>query len=233
MILFSRALCRRGTAVQTLAHWNSVQGSFALDIATHLTGCAPMQNGRLSTAHMRIPASAVLFLGALAFAHCCLQLLSGEELLLHNVKFTLVTVSLSSIFYSRQGDFPPKDILLPSPFHACVALATSPAFSTCMHMHPESTTRVSCTNMPCTYLALTQCLACRDGIATLSALALSTAAASNDSRALLVVEAVGGILPCKCSAAILRIIHVASCKDIVVRDHIHKSRRLYRESGAL
>lgn len=132
-----------------------------------------------------------------------------------------------------QGDFSPQDLLLPSPFHACVALATTPAFSTYMHMHSESTTRVYCTNMACTYLSLTECLACRDGVATLSALALSTAAASNNSRALLLVEAVGGILPCKCSAAILRIVHLASCKDIMVRDHIHKSRRLYRESGAL
>lgn len=97
VILFSRALYRCGTAVQTLAHWNSVPGSVALDIATHLTECAAMQSGRLSTAHMRLPASTLLFLGALGFAHCCLQLLSGEEVLLHNVKFTSLTVSLSSI----------------------------------------------------------------------------------------------------------------------------------------
>ncbi len=77
------------------------------------------------------------------------------------------------------------------------------------------------------------CLTCRDGAATLPAFALPAAATSSDSRALLLVEAVGGILPYKCSAAFLCIVHLAPRKDIMVRDHIYKSRRLYCESGPL
>lgn len=74
------------------------------------------------------------------------------------MKVTLLTMSLSAMFYSRQGYLPPQDILLLSPFHACIALATTPTLSICMHMHAESTARIYCTNVPCTYLALTQCL---------------------------------------------------------------------------